>query len=268
MSREWKGIKDWGEHLKNCRVKQAVHLPDNLYARMRAHIVRIVRECEGDICWAAEDLGCSEKMVRRYLNFVPFEHLMRNPELADRFDWRSLNERQWRKLLLKHPQFISRAPKKLFRYIRMLDVVIAHPETAPYFDLENLNRYPESFARVLAARPEFAVYCKDFSIFEAHSLKELLRSNPQYFECTRIETLWPYHWDCIIYRHPEILTKMEAKPYTEWPFNFQVCYLRSHPEFETEFTGWDRIEDADRCDLKRDQPQLYARHYEKLTQRR
>ncbi len=263
MTREWKGIREWKEHKKNCRVKQAVRLPDNLYARMRAHIVRIVRESDGDVRWAARILGCSEKTVRKYLNFVPFEHLMRNPELADRFDWRSLDDSHWRRLLLKHPHFISRTPKDLLRHVRLLDVVIAHPETAPYFNLERLNEYPDTFARVLSKRPEFAVYCKDFSIFEAYSLKELLCYNPQYFECTRIETLRPYHWDCMLRRHPEILTKMEAKTHTEWPFNFQVYYLRSHPEFESEFTGWDKIEDADRCDLKRDQPQLYARHFEK-----
>ncbi len=263
MSREWNGHQEWQEHTTKCKISQAEKLPNNLYARRRAHIVRLVREFQGNVSFAAWELGCSEATVRKYLNFVPFEHLMRNPALDKCFDWRSLSRRQWRKLLLKHPLFISRAPKELLRYSRLLDVVIAHPETAPYFNLERLNEYPETFARLLSERPEFAVYCKDFSIFEEYSLKELLSCNPQYFECTRIETLWPYHWDYIIHRHPEILTKMEAKPHTEWPFNFQVYYLRNHPEFEAEFTGWEKIDEADWSDLKREQPEMYIRRYKK-----
>ena len=78
---------------------------DNIYELIRMRIVRVMRECE-DVSYAAEELGCSRATVRRYMNFVPFEHLMRDPSLEKRFDWRSMTEKKWTKLLRKHPEFI------------------------------------------------------------------------------------------------------------------------------------------------------------------
>ena len=76
---------------------------DNIYELIRMRIVRVVREYEGDLEYAAEKLGCSRATVRRYMNFVPFEHLMRDPSLENRFDWRSMTVEKWTKLLRKHP---------------------------------------------------------------------------------------------------------------------------------------------------------------------
>lgn len=46
------------------------------------------------------------------------------------------------------------------------------------------------------------------------------------------------------------------------PFNFKVCYLRLHLEYESEFTEWDRISMEDWPDLERDQPEVYKRHFD------
>lgn len=263
MSYAWKGIRDWEEHKRECRISQTTHLSGNLYERMRAHIVRIVREHVGNITLAAEELGCSESTVRRYMKFVPFEHLMRNPLRENQFDWRSMEWRRWRRLLLKHPQFADRMPVAfLRRKLIVAEVLAAHPETISLFDPAQLNDSPSFFVKLLIRRPMFERYC-DFSIFEDYDVKELLRGAPQFFERVKIETLLPYHWKEIIDRHPDILQKMEAKSHREWPFNFKVYYLRNHPDFESEFHEWDKIDWVDLEDIQREQPELYARHYDK-----
>ena len=73
-----------------CRKVQAEKLSGNLYERIRAHVVRVVKEHERDIVAAARKLGCSEATVRRYMILAPFEHLMHTPALEDCFDWRSM----------------------------------------------------------------------------------------------------------------------------------------------------------------------------------
>lgn len=267
MSYHWKGIRDWREHRRKCRVSQAEHLSDNLYELIRAHIVRVARECE-HIPSAAQKLGCAESTVRRYLKFVPFERLMRNPALANRFDWRSMDWRRWRRLLLKYPQFADRMPQSIPQINNIVaEILASHPETASCFDPVMLNGSPVFFAKLLICRPEFEKYC-DFSIFEEYDVKKLLCGAPQFFEHVKIETLWPYHWKKIIDRHPEILQKMEAKPHSEWPFNFKVYYLRIHPEFESEFHEWEKIDRADLADIQRDQPELYCRHYDCESRRK
>ena len=113
MAYQWKGFDDWSEHKRKCRESAAVRCSDNIYEQMRVRIVRVVREEEYCIELAAEKLGISENTVRKYLRFVPFEHLMRDSSLENRFDWRSMTGEKWTKLLRKHPQFVTRLPKDI-----------------------------------------------------------------------------------------------------------------------------------------------------------
>lgn len=259
------------EYKLQSRIAQAKYLSDNLYCRMRAHIIRVLRECEGNTEWAAEILGCSRYTIRKYSNFVPFEHLMRKPSLADRFDWRSLTRRQWLKLLLRHPQFSPRLPKNILHLHDIVRIIIQHPTAARHFDLSQLNTNPSAFVELLKYRPEFDVLCSNWSIFQWHDLGELLQYQPKYFDRTpKIDTLCPFFWHEIVtrnqalYHRSEVLDKMELRPPREWPFSFKVYYLRSHPEFEAEFHEWNQIDVADREDIKHDQPELYARHFQTL----
>ena len=235
---------------------------DNIYELTRMRIVRVVREYEGDVEWAAEKLGCSRSTVRRYMNFVPFEHLMRDPSLENRFDWRSMTDLKWEKLLQKHPCFISRLPKKRFPCLGFVDILIAQPQLAPHFDLSELNRLELNFAweKLLSRRPEFADQC-DFSVVTARAAAYLLEAQPQFFDRIPLETLWAYHWTELFERQPQLEKKMLDKPHSEWPFNFWVHALQFHPELESEFDGWDKIEDQDVPDFKRTQPEMYARHW-------
>ena len=76
MAYQAKSCKDWREHTRKCRESAAVRCSDNIYEQMRVRIVRVVREVEYCIEDAAEILGISENTVRKYLRFVPFEHLL------------------------------------------------------------------------------------------------------------------------------------------------------------------------------------------------
>ncbi|MBO4630540.1 MAG: hypothetical protein J5858_01320, partial [Lentisphaeria bacterium] len=71
---------EWHKKLRSIEANRT----DNIYELTRMRIVRVMRECE-DVSYAAEELGCSRATVRRYMNFVPFEHLMRDPSLEKRF---------------------------------------------------------------------------------------------------------------------------------------------------------------------------------------
>ena len=236
---------------------------DNIYELTRMRIVRVMREYEGEVEWAGEKLGCSRSTVRRYMNFVPFEHLMRDPSLESRFDWRSMTDIKWEKLLRKHPCFISRLPKKLFlSCMGVAYILIAQPQLAPYFDLSKWNRLKSAvcWERLLSHRPEFADQC-DFSVVTARAAAYLLEAQPQFFDRIPLETLWAYHWTELFERQPQLEKKMLEKPHSEWPFNFWVHALQYHPELESEFDGWDKIEEDDIPDFKRTQPEMYARHW-------
>lgn len=249
---------EWHKKLRSIEANRT----DNIYELTRMRIVRVVREYEGEVEWAAEKLGCSRATVRRYMNFVPFEHLMRDPSLENRFDWRSMTEEKWEKLLRKHPCFISSLPKKRFPCLNFVNILIAQPQLAPHFDLSELNRLELEFAwsQLLSRRPEFADQC-DFSVVTARAATDLLEEQPQFFDRIPLETLWAYHWTELFVRQPQLEQKMLAKPHSEWPFNFWVHALQFHPELESEFDGWGKIEDQDIPDFKRTQPEMYARHW-------
>ena len=92
------------EFNKRCRRVAALRT-DNIYELTRVRIVRVMRECEGNVQLSAEKSGCSPGTIRRYMNFVPFEHLLNNPALADRFDWRTMDSRRWKKIAAQTPGF-------------------------------------------------------------------------------------------------------------------------------------------------------------------
>ena len=49
-------------------------------------------------------------------------------------------------------------------------------------------------------------------------------------------------------------------------FLFLQNFSYNTPELESEFDGWDKIDDMDIPDFKRTQPEMYARHWpEKKT---
>ena len=248
---------EWHKKLRSIEANRT----DNIYELTRMRIVRVMRECE-DVSYAAEELGCSRATVRRYMNFVPFEHLMRDPSLENRFDWRSMTAEKWGELLRKHPEFITRLPKKRFPSLEVADILIAQPQLAPYFDLSEWNRLELVYCWVelLTFRPEFADQC-DFSIVTARWATDLLAAQPQFFDRIPLETLRAYHWTELFMLRPQLEQKMLEKPHSEWPFNFWVHALQYHPELESEFDGWDKIEDEDVPDLKRKQPEMYARHW-------
>ena len=251
------------EHRRKCRIAQAEKLPHNLYERMRCHIVRVVQEQGGHISGAAKELGCSESTVRRYLKFISFEKLLRAPELEERFDWRSMTRNRWEKLLKNHPAFISRLPgKNNLTAINELEIILCQPQLAVHFDLQKWNDLELEFcwSRLLQIHPEFASQC-NFAMITALAAKDLLSKQPQFFDRIRIETLWPYHWQELLERQPQIGEKMEMLPSGDWPFNFKVCYLRNHPEFEPEFNEWDKIAEEDWLDIRRDQPGVWERHH-------
>jgi len=237
------------------------NLTDNIYELTRMRIVRVIRECE-EVSYAAEELGCSQSTVRRYMNFIPFERLMRDPSLEKRFDWRSMTAEKWTKLLRKHPQFITRLPKDILGCHDERDILIAQPQLGPYFDLSEWNRLELDFAwaDLLSSRPQFADQC-DFSVITGRNAAYLLEKQPQFFDRIPLETLWAYHWTEIFRWQPQLEKKMLAKPHSEWPFNFWVHALQNHPELEPEFDGWDKIEDQDIPDFKRTQPEMYKRHW-------
>ena len=145
MAYQWKGVRDWREHRRKCRESAAVNCSDNLYEQMRVRIVRVAREEEYRIELVAERLGISENTVRKYLKFVPFEHLMRDPSLEKRFDWRGMTGKKWTKLLRKHPQFITRLPKGILSCRDELKILLARPQLEPYFDLSRWNRCEMGF---------------------------------------------------------------------------------------------------------------------------
>ena len=263
MVYQWKGFDDWHEHTRKCRESAAVRCSDNIYEQMRVRIVRVVREVEYCIEDAAEILGISENTVRKYLRFVPFEHLMRDPSQENRFDWRSMTGEKWTKLLRKHPQFITKLPKdRWFRRLNEVDVLIAQPQLGPYFDLSIYNEAEAGYywQELLSSRPEFADQC-DFSVITGRNAAYLLEKQPQFFDRIPLETLWAYHWTEIFRWQPQLEKKMLAKPHSEWPFNFWVHALQNHPELEPEFDGWDKIEDMDIPDFKCNQPEMYKRHW-------
>ena len=262
MAYQWKGFDDWNEHKRKCRESAAVRCSDNIYEQMRVRIVRVVREEEYCIELAAEKLGISENTVRKYLRFVPFEHLMRDPSLENRFDWRSMTGEKWTKLLRKHPQFITRLPKDILGCRDEMEILIAQPQLGSYFDLSEWNRLELGFnwAELLSSRPQFADQC-DFSVVTARAAADLLEKQPQFFDRIPLETLWAYHWTEIFRWQPQLEKKMLEKPHSEWPFNFWVHALQYHPELEAEFDGWDKIEDQDIPDFKRTQPEMYKRHW-------
>ena len=247
---------------RKCRESAATMCSDNLYELIRMRIVRVMRETS-HVEWAAERLGVSESTVRRYMRFVPFEHLMRDPSLESRFDWRSMTSIRWGKLLRKYPEMIRHLKKK--QAISSPDVLLIRlerPELAPHFDFSEWNRLGLEFfwSDLLEKHPELADRC-DFSVITARAAANLLMRQPQFFDKIRIDTLWPYHWTEIIDWQPQIEEKMNAKPHSEWPFNYWVHAVQFHPELEAEFDGWDKIEWADVEDIKRRQPEMYQRHH-------
>ena len=250
------------EHQRKCREIAATKCSDNIYEQIRVRIVRVMRECEY-VEWAAEELGVSESTVRRYMRFVPFEHLMRDPSLENRFDWRSMTNRKWVKLLRKHPEMIRHLKKNhTLGGLEVLDILLDRPELASHFDLSEWNRLGLEFfwSDLLVRHPEFAEQC-DLSVVTARAAANLLMRHPQFFDRIRIDTLWPYHWTEIIDRQPQIEEIMNTKPHSEWPFNYWVHAVQFHPELEPEFHGWDRIAWDDVPDFKRRQPEMYYRHH-------
>ena len=249
------------KHTQHCRKTAAVKCSDNIYEQIRVRIVRVMRESEY-VDLAARHLGVSATTVRKYLRFVPFEHLLRNPALADRFDWRSMTSEKWVRLLRKHPQFIERLPKGLLYKVGEKDILIAQPQLVRYFDLRDWNLLEMDFcwSDLLQHRPELAVHC-DFSVITGLAAKYLLCTQPQFFDRIRIETLLPYHWDTLLNRQPHLKKKMNAMPHADWPFNYWVYALQVQPELESEFTQWDRIDPVDVLDIKTRQPAMYRRHW-------
>ena len=255
--------RDTDEWRRKCREAAATKCTDNIYEQIRVRIVRVMREW-GDIEWAAQKLGVSVSTIRRYMRFVPFEHLMRDPSLENRFDWRSMTKRKWVKLLRKHPNMIRHLKKKhTLGDWEVLDILSYRPELAPHFDLSEWNRYEEDnfyWSELLMRHPEFEDKC-DFSTITGYVARNLLIWQPQFFDKIRIDTLWPYHWTDIIHSQPQIEEIMKVKPHSEWPFNYWVHAVQFHPELEAEFDGWDKIEWADAEDFKRRQPEIYQRHH-------
>lgn len=250
------------EHQRKCREIAATKCSDNIYEQIRVRIVRVMRE-HGYIEFAAEDLGVSVSTIRRYMRFVPFEHLMRDPSLENRFDWRSMTNRKWVKLLRKHPEMIRHLKKNhTLGGLEVLDILLDRPELASHFNLSEWNRLGLEFfwSDLLVRHPEFAEQC-DWSKITARAAANILMRHPQFFDRIRIDTLWPYHWTDIIRSQPQIEGKMSAKPHCEWPFNYWVHAVQFHPELEAEFDGWDKIEWADAEDIKRRQPEMYQRHH-------
>ena len=248
------------EFNKRCRRIAALRT-DNIYELTRMRIVRVMRECEGNVQLSAEKSGCSPGTIRRYMNFVPFEHLLNDPALADRFDWRTMDSRRWKKLLRRHPDFISRMSKKqksILSHREKVDIIIAHPLLADYLGIADLEEF--SLAELLIYRPEFAARC-DLSTVVGCAARNLLLKRPEFFDRLDISTLLPYHWTLLAKRQPVIKQKMKEKLPEEWPLNYQIHSLQFHPEFEKEFIYWDKIEDADLADLKRRQPEIFDRRF-------
>ena len=262
MANQRKNQMDVWARRAMCRIEAAIHCTDNIYEQIRVRVVRVMREYKS-VPWAAEILGMSEKTVRRYLNFVPFEHLMHDPSLEKRFDWRSMTDEKWTRLLQRHPQFISRLPRNRdsLSAKNTCAILIKQPQLASRFDLDEWNRLELdiTWAELLIHHPEFFKSC-DFSMFSGYAAKILLCKKPFFFNRIRIETLEPYHWTECIERQPVIAEKMDALPRNKWPFNYWVHYIQFRPEAEAEFSGWNKIESADLEDLKRRQPEMYARH--------
>jgi hypothetical protein len=262
MGKEETPQRDTVEWYRKCREIAATKCTDNIYEQIRVRIVRVMRE-HGYIDFAAEDLGVSVSTIRRYMRFVPFEHLMRDPSLENRFDWRSMTNRKWVKLLRKHPIMIRHLKKNhTLGGLEVLDILLDRPELASHFDLSEWNRLGLEFfwSDLLVRHPEFAEQC-DWSKITARAAANILLRHPQFFDRIRIDTLWPYHWTGIIDRQPQIEKIMEAKPHSEWPFNYWVHAVQFHPELEPEFHGWDRIAWDDVPDFKRRQPEMYYRHH-------
>ncbi|MFA6930263.1 MAG: hypothetical protein WCT05_08050 [Lentisphaeria bacterium] len=235
--------------------------PANLYANIRAYVIRMLRKHKGDLAATAKELRCSIAFVRKQSKLACYEQLMKNPALSKHFVWRSLTPKQWTHLLVRHPQFISHLPKNYFLYSKYIaKILIAHPELSWRFDLSKLSMAPEVFVDLLAKRPEFAGYC-DFSKFDTCSARFLLEKCPQYFDRIRIESVLGYQWDLIFCRQPQLEARFATMPPEEWPINYWSRYLRLHPEAETEFTRWDEIDKNDLDFLQKEQPELYARHY-------
>ncbi|MDD7750133.1 MAG: hypothetical protein PUK77_00320 [bacterium] len=243
------------------------NIEDNIYELKRTRILRVVREHGGNLVFAAERLGCSVGTVRRSLRFVAFEHLLKDPSLADRFDWRTMTRRKWRRLLIRRPEFISRLPKRPdgdVLYSRdVAEILSRRPELAPHFDLNSWNELNLDFcwSKLLSHRPEFAALC-DFAAWEeGGAVRDLLCCQPQFFDSARLELLLPYHWDILLRHQPHLSRRMEARAQREWPFGYRVYHLLHHPEDEAEFTEWDRVEEEDRLDFRREQPGIYVRHF-------
>ena len=234
---------------------------ENIYEQIRMRVVQLMQEYK-DAEWTAEILGISESSVRRYMRFVPFEHLMRDPSLENRFDWRSMTNTKWVKLLCKYPDMIRHMKKNTLRHHEVEDVLIAQPQLAPQFDLSGWNNqeYASSWSRVLAHRPELTDQC-DFSVITGFIAIELLEKQPQFLDRIMIETLQAWEWGILTSRQPQIEKKMTAKPHSEWPFNYWVHALMFRPELEPEFHDWDKISFADAREFEKCQPEIFQRHH-------
>ena len=182
-----------------------------------------------------------------------------------------MTRRKWRRLLIRRPEFITRLPKRadgnVLYEMDVAEILCRRPELAAHFDLNYWNELKLDFcwSELLSHRPEFAPQC-DFSVWEEGcAVRDLLCCQPQFFDRIRLDLLKPYHWDVLLRHQPHLLRRMEARARTEWPFGYRVYHLLHHPEDEAEFTEWDRVEEADRLDFRREQPGIYARHFVQKT---
>ncbi len=104
---------------------------------------------------------------------------------------------------------------------------------------------------------------KKWRSYDGYETYWLLKERPEFFDRVNLALLTAYRWHVLVTGcQPRFLKFMEARPRESWPFNFKVCYLRLHPEYESEFTGWDRVATEDWPDLERDQPDIYKRHFD------
>ncbi len=103
---------------------------------------------------------------------------------------------------------------------------------------------------------------KKWGSCDGYETYRLLQKRPELFDRVNLALLTAYRWHVLVTGcQPRFMDLMEARPRENWPFNFKVCYLRLHPEYESEFTEWDRISLEDWPDLERDQPDVYRCHF-------
>ncbi len=175
----------------------------------------------------------------------------------------------WQKLVADYPDFLERciSPTQLLRLcVSLLGEI---PNAKQYFidekQINVLSEYDWCLGILLGyyQRREYEYLVKDWSIFRNLEIENLLLHSPHYFEQPNlnIPSLLPYQWYQLSVRQPQVIKKMENRPRCEWPFNFKVFYLMSHPEFESEFTEWDKIDECDRQQIAYAQPEIYTRHF-------